>query len=210
MAITRKPSCPKGHVLRESYHSKSGKLVKARCVRKTGLMRGKSSNKTARLLKKASNRANHALRLSKKAGLPTPSRCRKGMTLRRGYTRASYNRKNSTHVSRALVSPGCIKTRGKSGSKQRVIVLDPEDHYLSEFGYHDVDIKTTEQRHECLHKLIKHFIPTKGKMATYNYVIRALNARYVLSRNTNPKVARIFKQDQRAISKEYKKVKTNM
>lgn len=207
MAITRKPSCPSGHILRESYHSKSGKLVRARCVRKTGLMRGKSSEKTARLLKKASQRATQALRLSKKAGLPTPSRCRKGMTLRKGYSRRSYNRKNSTHVKHALVNPGCIKTRGKSGSKQRVIILDPEDHYLSEFGYYNVEDKTMNERHECLHKLIKHFIGVKGEMATYNYVIRALNARYILSRNTNPKVAKIFKQDQRAISKEYKKMK---
>lgn len=203
----RKPSCPGGHVLRESYHSKSGKLVKARCIRKTGIIRGKSSEKAERLLKKASMRAQHALRLSKKAGLPTPSRCYKGMTLRRGYTRRSYNRKNNTHVRHALVNPGCIKTRGKSGAKQRVIVLDPEDHYLSEFGYHDVETKTTLERQASLHKLINHFIPTKGDMATYNYVIRALNARYVLSRNTNPKVARIFKQDQRVISKEYKQKK---
>jgi len=207
MTITSKPSCPGGHVLRESYHSKSGKLVKARCIRKTGIMRGKSSEKAERIIKKASMRAQHALRLSKKAGLPTPSRCHKGMTLRRGYTRRSYNRKNNTHVRHALVNPGCIKARGKTGAKQRVIVLDPEDHYLSEFGYHDVETKTTLERHASLHKLINHFIPTKGEMATYNYVIRALNARYVLSRNTNPKVARIFKQDQRAISKEYKQKK---
>jgi hypothetical protein len=203
----RKPSCPGGQVLRESYHSKSGKLVRARCIRKTGLMRGKSSEKTVRLLKNASMRAQYALRMSKKAGLPIPSKCSKGMILRRGYTRRSYNRKNRTHVRHALVSPGCIKTRGKSGEKQRVIVLDPEDHYLSEFGYHDVETKTVPERHASLHKLINHFIKKKGEMATYNYVIRALNARYVLSRNTNPKVARIFKQDQRVISKEYKQKK---
>ena len=50
-------------------------------------------------------------------------------------------------------------------------------------------------------------MPIKGEMATYNYVIKALNARYILNRNTNPKVARIFKADQRAISSEYKKMK---
>ena len=44
-------------------------------------------------------------------------------------------------------------------------------------------------------------------MATYNYVIKALNARYIVNRNTNPKVARIFKTDQRTISSEYKKMK---
>jgi hypothetical protein len=206
MVVSRKPSCPSGHILRESYISKSGKRVSARCIRKTGLMRGKSSEKTVRLLKKASMRAMHALRLSKKAGLPTPQRCPRGMTLRKGYTRRSYNRKTGTHVRHALTHPGCIKTRGKSSKKVK-IVLDPEDHYLSEFGYHDVEDKTNEQRSIILHKLINHFLPEKGTMATYNYVIRALNTRYIYHRNTNPKIARIFKNDQRMISKEYKKVK---
>lgn len=205
---SKKPSCPSGYILRESYKAKSGKRVSARCIRKTGLMRGKSSEKTARLLEKAAQRANHALRLSKKAGLPTPSHCPKGMTLRRGYTRRSYNRKIGTHVRHALARPVCVKTRGKSGSKNKnLIVLDPDDHYLSEFGYYDVEDKTQTQRHESLHKLIKHFIPIKGEMATYNYVIHALNARYILNRNTNRKTARIFRQDQRAISKEYKELK---
>jgi hypothetical protein len=207
MALTYKPSCPSNYILRESYYSKSGKLIKSRCIRKSGLMNGKSSNKKIKLLKKASQRANNALRLSKKIGLSIPLSCRKGMILRKGYTRKSYNRRNNIHVRHALVSPGCIKKRGKSSSKQNIIILDPEDHYLSDFGYHNVESKTIKQRHECLHKLINHFITIKGDMATYNYVIRALNARYILSRNTNPKVARIFKEDQLTISKEYKQMK---
>ena len=44
-------------------------------------------------------------------------------------------------------------------------------------------------------------------MATYNYVIKALNARYIVNKNTNPKTASIFKADQRIISSEYKKMK---
>jgi hypothetical protein len=210
MAVSRKPLCPGGYVLRESYRSKSGKCVSARCIRKTGIMRGKSSNRTVRLLKKSTERASRALRLSKRAGLNVPTNCPKGMTLRKGYTRRSYNRKTGTHVRHALTAPGCIKTRGKQiKNKERLIVLDPDDHYLSEYGYHDVENKTVEQRHTALHKVINHFIPIKGEMATYNYVIRALNARYILNRGTNRKTAYIFKQDQRAISKEYKKIKNS-
>ena len=41
----------------------------------------------------------------------------------------------------------------------------------------------------------------------WNYVIKALNARYLVNRNTNPKIARIMKADQRQISKEYKLAK---
>ena len=96
--------------------------------------------------------------------------------------------------------------KSKRQSKVRII-LDPEDHYLSEFGYYDVASKTVEERIAALHKLINHFLPIKGKMGTYNYIIHALNARYILNRNTNRKTASIFKNDQRIISKEYLLVK---
>jgi hypothetical protein len=210
MAVSRKPSCPSGHILRESYYSKSGKLVKARCIRKTGLLPGKASEKSVLRRSKALASAKKALRMSRKAGISIPSRCKTGMTLRVGYTRKSYNRKIGTHVRHALIAPGCVKTRGKTGPKSRVISIDPDDHFLSEFGYHDVENKTKEERYQSLHKLIAHFEPIKGKLATWNYVIRALNARYILNRNTNPKIARIMKADQRIISKEYKQVKKDM
>jgi hypothetical protein len=209
MPISKKPYCPSGYILRESYLSKLGKRISARCIRRTGLMRGKSSEKKIHLLKIADQRAKHALQLSKKAGLPTPMHCPKGMTFRKGYTRRSYNRKIGTHVKHALAHPTCIKKYGLSKSKRQLIILDPDDHYLSEFGYYDVKDKTKEQRHDSLHKLIKHFIPIKGSMATYNYVIHALNARYILNRNTNHKIGSIFKQDRNAMSKEYKIIKQN-
>ena len=153
--------------------------------------------------------------MSKKRGLHIDRRCSKGQVLRKGYTRKSYNRKLGTksHYRHALVAPRCITKRGKStrihGEPSTKIYIDEDDHYLSEYGYHDVEMKSYEERHQALHKLIHHFIPIKGEMATYNYVIKALNARYILNKNTNPKVARIFKLDQRDISSEYKKMKHN-
>ena len=141
--------------------------------------------------------------------------CPKDKILRSGYTRRSYDRRKGTHVRHALVAPNCITKRGKAKtyksplSSSRIIVLDPEDHFLSEYGYHDVETTPKETRHVALHKLIKHFLPIKGQMATYNYVIRALNARYILNRNTNPKASRLFKADQRAISVLYRKVKSS-
>jgi hypothetical protein len=199
-SISRKPSCPGGMTLRESYIAKSGKRVSARCVRKTGLMRGKSSERMYRMLARASMRAAAASMRAAAAGIHVPKRCPKGMTLRAGYTRKSYTRKTG-----ALVTPKCIPTRGLSGKKSKVILLD--DHFLSEYGYHDVGKITKEQRLEAINKLLAHFIPTKGEMAAYNYVIRALNARYILNRNTNPKIAKIFKTDQKMVSKIYKQIK---
>ena len=204
-SISRKPSCPGGMTLRESYIAKSGKRVSARCVRKTGLMRGKSSERMSRMLARANMRAAAASMRAAAAGIHVPKRCPKGMTLRAGYTRKSYTRKTG-----AIVAPKCIPTRGRviSGKKSKVILLD--DHFLSEYGYHDVGKLTKEQRLEAINKLLAHFIPTKGEMAAYNYVIRALNARYILNRNTNPKVAKIFKTDQKMVSKMYKQFKKTM
>ena len=218
MSVSRKPSCPTGYILRDSYQSKSGKCVSSRCIRKTGLLPGKSSERTARILKKATMRAMTARRMSIKRDKSVRTNCPKDKILRSGYARRSYDRITGLrgHYRHALVAPGCITKRGKAKtyksplSSSRIIVLDPEDHFLSEYGYHDVETTPKETRHSALHKLIDHFHPIKGQMATYNYVIRALNARYILNRNTNPKAARLFKADQRVISALYRKVKQDL
>ena len=211
MPISIKPSCPSNYTLRDSYKTSSGKCSPSRCVRKTGLIKGKSSERAERSFKASRNSSNKALKMSLKRGLKIRSKCSKGQVLRKGYTRKSYNRKLGAHVKNALVAPGCITKRGKSthirGEPSTRIYIDENDHFLSEYGYHHVETKSKEERHQSLHKLITHFIPIKGEMATYNYIIKALNARYILNKNTNPKVAKIFKADQRAISAEYKKMK---
>jgi len=210
MVVSRKPSCPSGHVLRESYHSKSGKVVRARCIRKTGVFRGKASEKAAVRKSQAAARATMAARMSAKAGLPTPKRCPSGMTLRAGYTRRSYTRKSGIRVHHALAHPACITRRGKSGRKTKIFAIDPKDHYLSQFGYEDVVNKDKATRHAALHRLITHLEAEHGKMASWNYVIKALNYRALVNRNTNRQAARLMKADQRAISQLYKAEKKKM
>ncbi len=211
MAVSRKPSCPSGHVLRESYHSKSGKVVRARCIRKTGVFRGKASEKAIVRQLQATARATMAARMSAKAGLPTPKRCPSGKTLRVGYTRHSYTRKSGTRVHSSLAHPACITRRGKSGRKTKIFAIDPKkDHYLSQFGYEDIVHKDQLTRHAALHKLIAHLEAEHGKMAAWNYVIKALNYRALVNRNTNRQVARLMKADQRAISRQYKEEKKKM
>ena len=222
MVLSRKHSCPPKYVLHNAYHSKSGKLIHARCVRKTGIVSpGSSNTKMSRMIRLSKKRSMKALSLSKKLGLPHRERCKEGETLRSGYRRTSYNRRTGkrNHYRHAIVAPGCIKKRGtnkiptrteKQKSKRKtLIMLDEDDHFLSDYGYFEVETKTKEQRLESLKKLIQHFLPIKGEMATYNYVIKALNARYILNRNSNPKVANIFKSDQKTISKIYKSIKSN-
>jgi len=101
------------------------------------------------------------------------------------------------------------KRSKKSIKKQSssIIILDKDDHLLSEYGYFDVANKSKSERILSLHKLINYFLPIKGEMATYNYIIKALNARYILNKNSNPKTALIFKSDQKTISKYYKTIK---
>jgi len=216
MPISIKPTCPSGHILREPYKTASGKCSQSRCIRKTGILKGKSSEKSEHSFKAAKTRSKKALKMSMKRGLHVNTRCSKGQILRRGYTRMSYNRKKGvkTHYRHALVAPGCITKRGKSkrihSEPSTRIYIDKDDHFLSEYEYHDVETKSKEERHQALHKLISHFLPIKGEMATYNYVIKALNARYIVNKNTNPKVSRIFKEDQRTISAEYKKIRNKL
>lgn len=215
MPKTYKPSCPANYILRDSYKTSSGKCSQSRCVRKTGILPGKSSERAEKSFKLSKKRSLKALKMSMKRGLNVDSRCNPGKILRRGYTRRSYKRMTGKHYRHALVAPGCITKRGKSkriningkSEPETRIFIDENDHFLSEYGYHDVETKTLQERQSSLHKLISHFLPIKGEMATYNYVIKALNARYIVNKNINPKSANIFKQDQRLISSEYKKIK---
>jgi hypothetical protein len=142
----------------------------------------------------------------RKSGITARKSCPPGMKMRVATMRKAYTKKSGAKVHGAVVPPSCIPKRGKSSGK-RLFVL--EDHYLSDFGYVNITEMTKEARMAALNKLADHFIPIKGETATWTYIIRALNARYILNRNTNPKVAAIMKSDQRDISRMYKKVKAS-
>ena len=212
MTVSRKTYCPSGYIKRASYKSTSGKTVKAKCIRKTGLFsNGNSTEKTLQMIRKNRQKSMKVVSLSKKMGLPFRERCKKGETLRSGYIRKGES-------SSTIVPPECITKRGsikiptrteKQKSARNTIIMIDDDHTLSQYGYSDIQHKTKDERMTALTSLITHFTPIKGEMQTYTYLIRALNARYILTKNTNPKVSRIFKSDQKMISKMYKKIKAN-
>ncbi len=108
----------------------------------------------------------------------------------------NHNKQNSTKHIKQHVSQAHTK-----------IMLDIDDRYISKFGYYDVANKTIDERHSALHKVINYFLPIKGMHNTYKYVISALKARYILQRNTDKKIAQIFKIDNNYISNEYKENK---
>jgi hypothetical protein len=214
MVVSRKASCPSGYIRRASYKTKSGKRVKSSCIRKTGLFsNGDSNNKTLKMIRKNRQKSMKVLSLSKKLGLNVRERCGKGETLRSGYIKR-FGKSRKT-----IVPPECITKRGsmkiptrteKQKNDRNTIIMIDDDHTLSQYGYSDIQHKTKDERMIALTSLITHFTPIKGEMATYTYLIRALNARAILTKNTNPKVAKIFKNDQRMISKMYKKIKSNL
>ena len=214
MVVSRKASCPSGYIRRASYKTKSGKRVKSSCIRKTGLFsNGDSNNKTLKMIRKNRQKSMKVLSLSKKLGLNVRERCGKGETLRSGYIKR-FGKSRKT-----IVPPECITKRGsmkiptrteKQKNDRNTIIMIDDDHTLSQYGYSDIQHKTKDERLAALSSLITHFTPIKGEMATYTYLIRALNARAILTKNTNPKVAKIFKNDQRMISKMYKKIKSNL
>jgi hypothetical protein len=209
MTVSRSSSCPSGYIKRAAYKSKTGKRVQSKCIRKTGIFsNGDSNTKTLHMIKKNRIKSLKVLTLSKKLGLPVRERCGKGETLRSGYIKK---------ISKTVVPPECITKRGsmniptrteKQKSARNTIIMIDDDHTLSQYGYSDIQHKTKDERMVALTSLITHFIPIKGQMATYTYLIRALNARSILNKNTNPKVAKIFKSDQKMISKMYKKIKS--
>jgi hypothetical protein len=213
MVVSRTSSCPSGYIMRASYKSKSGKRVKSSCIRKTGLFsNGDSNNKTLKMIRENRQKSMKVVSLSKKMSLPFRERCSKGETLRSGYIKR-FGKSRQT-----IVPPECITKRGsmkiptrtekQKGNRNTIIMID-DDHTLSQYGYSDIQNKTKDERVSALTSLITHFTPIKGEMATYTYLIRALNARYILTKNTNPKVSKIFKSDQKMISKMYKKIKSN-
>lgn len=178
----------------------------AKTVSRARFMKGPSASRTKKILEARSSRSKKAGMILRKSNKSASMKCPKGMKMRVPTMRKAYTKKSGVHVPGSVIAPTCIKIRGKSSGK-KLIILDPEDHYLSEFGYHDVINMTKEQRMDSLKRLMAHFTPIKGETATMTYIIRALNARYVLNRNTNPKIAKIFKADQKEVSKMYAKMK---
>ena len=117
------------------------------------------------------------------------------------------SKKTAKNQSSKKQSKRSTKRFSKRLGKGKKIIIDSKEHFLSEHGYKDVETLSRNQRKRALMSLIKEFTPTKGSAATMIYIISALNARYVLNRNTNPKAAQIFKIDQRMISAMYRRMK---
>ena len=116
------------------------------------------------------------------------------LIVRKGYVRSPYMRKSGVMVKRAVVKSGQILKLGLPGRRHRVIP-NLRKGFLSDLGYSAKAL--AKSRHEALEKAVKAY----GALS----VSKKLNAVYVLNRNTNPKVAKVFHDDRMYVAKKYLK-----
>ena len=124
MIKTKKPICPSGYNLKNAYKTKRGNVIQSRCIQNTGVISpGKSINKKLKIIANSKKRSLKAIKYSKQINIPITKGCKEGETLRRGYRRKSYNRRQGKykgiHYRHADVSPGCIKKRGNKQSSYK-------------------------------------------------------------------------------------------
>jgi len=186
------PKCPSGKITRVGYTKKQGSKtirVKSGCIRSTsqsGKKRSSIDKKKLSSLKKMHSAAR------KKFGTP---KCGKGEIIREGYHRKGFSRKSGSHVSGKWVKPTCIKSTTGRPHGEQLFVLNKGT--LGQFGYHDIDHMTVDERHNSLRKAMKKLNPLT--------VAKKLTAISTLNKRTKPSRSKKFKEDERWVktTKEY-------
>ena len=146
--------------------------------------KNKKLKKTVRKSRRPSSKQRKSRRLNRRPKSRSDSikSCGKGQILRKGY-------KTKKGVK---VSPTCITDLGNLGkSIQNIPVL--RKGLLSRFGYHAHLDK--EKRHKALKKAVKEY--------SAGNVVKKLNAIYVLSKNSNPSLAKIYNSDKKWVQDKY-------
>lgn len=188
-------SCPRGSVYRKAHTKKtsSGKKtkVKASCSRR----RNTVLNKDVEALLKKILKSMSPKRPSRKS-----LKCPNGFIKRSAYTRRAYTKTDKSgrrrKISSAKVPASCIRDLGRSGKGKKLFSkLKKGD--LKRFGYQNIKSLTLEQRKRALKKAVNYY--------GYLPVIKKLNAVYVLTRSSDPKLASKIKRDQQMISREHNK-----
>jgi hypothetical protein len=183
---------------RKSYRRSDGTLVKATRV---SASRIKSTRAPGEREVKREVWASKVERAAKRRRIsPKRKSCKKGYIMRDGYVRKSYKRisrdgKKKISVKRTKVSPVCVKDVGKKGKTVGPLIGPLKEGSLGKFGYSDALHMSANERHEALERAVKKM----GWLPTY----RKLNAVWVLNRNTNPKLASIFKADRNWVKRNF-------
>lgn len=193
-------SCPKGEIWRVGYvrsvgkkkskkskkGSKSGMkriVVEGSCIRSTS-QTGEKTSVLSRQILDEKEKIHQVAR--SKFGTP---KCTRGEIVREGFKRKSKSGKQ------VWVAPVCVKDTGKAGKQKRLFYLEPGR--LGKYGYDDVAERSDLARHTALKAAVE-----AGEKPLS--VSRRLNALATLTKNTNPKLSKKFKQDSEWIKRSSK------
>ena len=137
------------------------------------------SKKDKKIMSKKSSRHR---RMREQYGVP---KCGKGEIIREGYDRKAYSKKSGSKVSAASVPPTCIQSRTGKPHGKLLFVL--EKGALSNYGYEHVHNLSKDERRKALKRALKYIQPLS--------LMRRVNALYVLNKDQNPSLAKIFHGD---------------
>ena len=183
--------CPAGFIVRDSYKTRRGTKVPARCIHKLTDLPMKREKWQRMKNLEINAKENLAKRLSK-----GPKKCPAGMILRKGSVRKAYTRSNGKRVGVSVMPATCIKDLGAKGKNPRKIPrVTLRKGSLGMYGYADVDSMTTAGRHAALARATEAYGPLT--------VMRKVQYVATLNKRTDPKTSRIFQSDADWIRKTY-------
>jgi len=169
--------CPKGQIVRNGYmrlnpYTHTYKKYPPTCIQAQSNMGIKRVNFDRKILTQKK-------KMHQQIRKGFPITCKKGEIIKEGYK--TKNR---------IVRPTCIKgTNIKGTNIKGTIKRDPtfvlQKGTLGKYGYHTIESK--KKRHDALKQAIIHIKPLS--------VYRKLNVLYILNKNRNPKISKLFKED---------------
>lgn len=199
-------NCKKGEIYRKSYSRKTktnNVKVPGSCIRATSQTGKKTSIENRRFLRNKAKSHEKAKKLSRsKSKTCSKNQIKRSAYMRSGYTRKGYTKKDGSKIKRSIVkgtivSEGCTKNRGGLGRSGPLFHL--EEDVLKKFGYEKVKQMTELQRHRSLKRALKGGIKPLP-------LFRRINALYVLNKNQDPALAKLFRKDRDYVktTNEYK------
>lgn len=194
MSKSRSKSCPSGQIWRNSYSRKQNNRlikVKGKCIRSVSQSKQKRSVQDQAYIK---SREKIQKRARRKFSRQASKRCPSGQIMREGYYRKPTRRKSfvkrsgtkvpASRVKGAWVPPVCVDSINPV-KKKRLFVL--EKGVLGKYGYHGVANLSKEERHDALEQALEDIEPLP--------LFRRVNALFVLNKNTNPGLAKKYRDD---------------
>ena len=176
--------CKEGDILRKS-HSRKGKRITAKCIRKVTPYPERYGDFQKAQLIKMSRRLRG---LTKKARGNTRL-CKKGEILRKAYVRYSKSGKQK------LVKGSCITKRGLSNRTTIKKIGPLRQGDLKQYGYQQIHILSVKKRHQALAKAVNQY----GSLSVW----KKLNVLYVFNKHTNPKLSELYNKDKAWIKGTY-------